>query len=290
MKKCVSLLLLPLLATGALAQDIPQEDAEPELRRYTVEIIIFAYAQEASAGSEVFPPDIPPAIEMALDENLDQDPGDANTLESVPEVVPEPDAFDGLEEDASLEDKKYELVMLAEEDFGLVETYEQLELLDAYQPLLHFGWTQPTYPDEEVEARPLSSFVTPPKGLEGDFKLYLSRYLHLAVKLQLDEAFRDGLKDGETLEDEDPEDEAEEFLIRSSFDDGFYDFGDEAPVSYPVHYRIDEDRIFRNGELRYFDHPKFGVLARITRVEEEEEEEEIGELLGDMELLGDDVE
>ncbi len=35
----------------------------------------------------------------------------------------------------------------------------------------------------------------------------------------------------------------------------------------PVRYRISEDRIFRSGELRYFDHPKFGVLARITRAD-----------------------
>jgi len=41
----------------------------------------------------------------------------------------------------------------------------------------------------------------------------------------------------------------------------------------PVRYRILDDRIFKNGETRYFDHPKFGVVARITRVEEEELEE-----------------
>ena len=28
----------------------------------------------------------------------------------------------------------------------------------------------------------------------------------------------------------------------------------------------------RNNEVRYFDHPKFGVIARITRIEEEEPE------------------
>ena len=48
---------------------------------------------------------------------------------------------------------------------------------------------------------------------------------------------------------------------------------------------ISEDRIFRNGELRYFDHPKFGVLAKITRVEESDEE-----VLGETELLGYDGE
>jgi hypothetical protein len=52
-----------------------------------------------------------------------------------------------------------------------------------------------------------------------------------------------------------------------------------APATF---YRIQEDRIVRNGELRYYDHPKFGVIAKITRIEEEAPEEELdttGDLL-----------
>ena len=122
-----------------------------------------------------------------------------------------------------------------------------------------------TYPDEEQEARPLSSFVTPPVGLEGDLTLYLSRYLHLAVNLQLDAPVEE-----------------------ISFDYDNYNFEEITPITYPVHYRMEEDRIFRNGELLYFDHPKFGVLAKIVRVEEVEPPEE--ELLAAGELLGYDVE
>jgi hypothetical protein len=40
----------------------------------------------------------------------------------------------------------------------------------------------------------------------------------------------------------------------------------------PIRYRISEDRIMKNGDIRYFDHPKFGMIAKITRVEEAEEE------------------
>ena len=36
----------------------------------------------------------------------------------------------------------------------------------------------------------------------------------------------------------------------------------------------------KNGELRYFDHPKFGVLAKITRVEEPEAGELEPQLIG----------
>lgn len=268
MKKRVFLLLLPLLAAGARAQATLEEEEQPDVRRYTVEMIIFSYAQSVSTGSEIFPPDVPVIVDMPLEEEL----LDFNTLESVPEIIPELDAVADMQEDTT---RKYELVMLAEEDFKLVETYEHLERIDAYQPLMHFGWTQPTYPDEEVEARPLSSFATPPDGLEGELTLYLSRYLHLAIKLQLDES----------VADEPVEDELERTTIRSSFDAGYYDYDEDEPVSYPVRYRIDEDRIFRNGDLRYFDHPKFGVLAKITRVEAEAPDPD--ELTDDMEMLGD---
>lgn len=274
MKKRIFLLLLPLIATGALAQDTLEEDEQLDVRSYTVEIIIFSYAQSVSTGSEIFPPDLPPDVEIMDDIPLGEGLPDASALESMPEVVAEPEAVENLEEETP---DKYELVMLAEEDFGLVESYEHLERLDAYEPLMHFGWTQPTYPDEEVEARPLSSFATPPAGLEGELTMYLSRYLHLAVKLQLDESFAE----------EPVEDELERTTIRSSFDDGYYDYDREEPVSYPVRFRIDEDRIFRNGELRYFDHPKFGVLAKITRVEEEETDPDADEFTDDMEMLGD---
>ena len=274
MKKRVFLLLLPLMAAGALAQDTIEEDEQLDVRRYTVEIIIFSYAQSVSTGSEIFPPDLPPDVEIMDDIPLGEGLQDASALESIPEVVPEPEAVGDLEEETP---DKYELVMLAEEDFELIETYEHLERLDAYEPLMHFGWTQPTYPNEEVETRPLSAFATPPAGLEGELTLYLSRYLHLAIKLQLDESFAE----------EPAENDIEQTTIRSSFDDGYYDYDRDEPVSYPVRFRIDEDRIFRNGELRYFDHPKFGVLAKITRVEEEETDPDADEFTDDMEMLGD---
>jgi len=276
MKKRFFLSLLSLTAAGALAQDTLEEDGQLDVRSYTVEIIIFHYAQNVSAGSEIFPPDLPPDVEIMVDISLGEDLQDERAFESVPEIVSEPDAIEDPEEETT---QKYELVMLAEEDFGLIASYEHLERLDAYEPLMHFGWTQPTYPDEVVAARPLSSFATPPNGLEGELRMYLSRYLHLAIKLQLDESFAD----------EPVEDEFEQTTIRSSFDDGFYgyDYDEAELVSYPVRYRIDEDRIFRNGELRYFDHPKFGVLAKITRVEEEESDPDADEFTDDMEMLGD---
>jgi hypothetical protein len=254
MKKRVLWLALPMLASHAFAQDtLEEQEVQPDVRRYTVEMIIFAYAQNVSAGSELFVPDPPPVDDALLDNGFSEE-----TPDEEQEIA-------------------YELVMLDEEDFVLLEPFEHLRRLDAYEPLMHFGWTQPTYPDQEVDARPLSFFMTPPDGLEGELKMYLSRYLHLDVKLQLD-ASRDDVS----------EDQTTDLLAGDRFNDSFYYDIEDKPADLPVFYRISEDRIFRNGELRYFDHPKFGVLAKITRVEEEDPVED--ELIEDGELLGYGVE
>ena len=239
MTKLATLIALPLLATAALAQQIVEGEEEQEIRRYTVEMIIFSYAQDVSTGSELFVPDAPPVPEDLLVE-LPED----SQEELQPEIEVDPETELDEEQDPIA------LVLLAEEDYALEDVLEEMERLDVYQPLMHFGWTQPTRPEEDTEALELQSLAMPPEGLSGDLTLYLSRYLHLVVDLQLDEA----------------ESTTPDYVF------GDYDLRNyDEPDSYPVRYRISENRIIRNGELRYFDHPKFGVLAKITRFEEEAE-------------------
>ena len=217
MKHRIFVYWLPFLAASAFAQDVTAPEVV-EARRYTVEMIIFSYEQSVSAGTEVFVPDLPPADERVFD---DEFPDGVKDLEPIEVAV-------------RRRSNRYEIVMLNRSDFTLDDAYQHLRRLDAYKPLLHFGWTQATYPDQKLEPLPLSAFVTPPAGLEGSLNLYLSRFLHLAVELKLEKP------------------------------------GSGSADQYPVFYTISEDRIFRNGDLRYFDHPKFGVLAKITRLEESE--------------------
>lgn len=278
-----ALLLLPLLCGTANAQEeeLPLPEEAEEIRRYTVEMIIFTYNEDVSVGSEVFIPDPAPPEEEVLGKFVlgveGSDESELVFTDTVDEMLEEVVDDEPLEEIELQVRQMYELVMLREEEFTMNDTYGHLERLDVYEPILHFGWTQPTYPKEETKIRPLTSFVTPPEelGLEGDFQLYLGRYLHLAINLQLDA----------------PSEES---------DSTIYEFGDysytedeggrfdsySVTVEQPVHYRIQEDRIFRSGETRYFDHPKFGVLAKITRWEEPEAGELEEEFLGETELLG----
>jgi hypothetical protein len=231
MKKLTYSLLSLLLILPAVAQEPADDIEEQEIRRYTVEIIVFKYAEDVSSGSEVF-----------LGDKIEFDEDELEILElrpfrSVGDFKPLPDI---------------EFVLLEEEDYQLTEALGRLQRLDAYEPIMHFGWTQATWPEEQTEPLSLYRFATPPADLHGSLTLYLSRYLHLVVDLQLDNPVASPL-----------------------------DYSTIQPQRGPVRYIINENRILKNGELRYYDHPKFGVLAKVTRVEEEEEEDpEESELLG----------
>ena len=260
LNKLATLIALSLLAAATLAQETLDGEVEEveEIRRYTVEMIIFSYAQDVYAGSEIFLADEPPLPEDSQEDSQEE-------LQPEIEVAPEAEGDPGTELD-DIQDP-LALVLLAEEEYTLGDILEEMERLDAYQPLMHFGWTQPTWPAEDTEALQIESLAMPPEGLTGNLTLYLSRYLHLVIDLQLDEA-----------------DSATPEYMFGGYDLYNYDDADSAPIRY----RIEENRIIRNGELRYFDHPKFGVLARITRYEEIDPNFE--EFLGEAELLGYDGE
>lgn len=261
MRNLIPSLLSLLLLSPALAQqpeaDVAETDEE-EIRRYTVEVIVFRYAQEVSTGSEMFLPDEPES-ELALEQ----------PAEFVQVSPPEPVEN---EEREPLPDT--ELTLLAEEDFQLVDILERMERLDVYEPVMHFGWTQATWPEEQTEAIPLARFARPPANLDGTLTLYLSRYLHLVVDLALQAPDpQRGMISGR--------DEIARQADARAVGDLINLIDDEDPEPLPTYYRIQEDRILKNGELRYYDHPKFGVLARVSRVDAEEDDASSdGELLG----------
>ena len=261
MRRLMTIPVMTLLSTLAIGQEVLVAE-EPEIRRYTVEVIIFSYEEDVSVGTELFLPDVPviEAFTPTPDETLVF--GDTETAA---ELV-----------DAEAEEKAQgaEFILNVEEEFSMLDIASRLERLDVYEPIMHFSWTQVTQAQEDTIPIELAALGEAPEGLDGSFTLYLSRYLHLVVDLTLD----DPLAPEEPVAIDDSE---------FTFSDERSGFGYDASAAGPVHFRIQDNRIFKNGDLRYFDHPKFGVLAKITRVEEEEEEVE-PEMLGDdpSELLG----
>lgn len=235
-----------ILLWGAAPAQVAPEPEVTEYPRYTVEVIIFEYAEEVSVGTEQFLPEEPPLL--AADDPRAGEPvfGDAPA-----EPVPA-EPYDGP--------AAPEFVLHAEDELTMSDIAARLERLDVYRPVMHFAWTQVTLPEEETQPIELQALSEPPTGLDGSFMLYLSRYLHLVVDLSLArEPFFDA-----------PVAIGEPAQIHS---DGRIGADYDAPVPGPVRFRIHEDRIFKSGELRYFDHPKFGVLAKITRVEEPQDDQ-----------------
>ncbi len=285
-------LLLPLTgaAQGVLLDDLTDQQVPevPDLRRYSVEIIVFAYAEDVSVGTEVFTPELLPEPEVLLDENglpligplaeaLDEAEDQSRIEEGVDPT--EEASEEALTDEAGAEQQvTFEFELMAKEDYTLLDTLERLETLDAYEPLMHFGWVQGMLPDVETPELPLEDFATPPPGLRGALTLYLSRYLHLVVDIELaadrqsdgeiDDEFSDAFAD-ESARDDDPVPTFTDRRLHSAWNDPF---APSEPRYAPLAYSISENRIVRNGELRYYDHPKFGVIARIARIEAEDEE------------------
>lgn len=244
-------LLLAGLAAFAAANAVEPPDGR-EYREYTIEVIVFRYASGVYRGSERFAPDPPPAeppMPAAIDAGIGQfgDPSSLGGIAESPAEREEAVPADGIEDPDGVSEQAldpagpgYRILLGSELTMG--ETLDKLERLDDYRPLLHFGWRQRLAAFEASAAIPLTRLTAPSPGLDGSFKLYLNRFLHLAVELkQSAEPSRPDSRPG--------------------------------TVDRPgVDYRISEDRIFKDGNLRYFDHPEFGILVKIERSEEADSE------------------
>jgi hypothetical protein len=292
-----SRLLLLALAAGLGAQALaqtqqaplysePVEDEPKEtLPRYRVELIVFAYSDAVNASTEMWLPDeipVEPAGEEAMADS---------TPWSEPEINTEPDEeqlreqqareveeINGLLEDDDLialelaidvvEDTEATRVLFPGE-LSMGNTLDRLERLDAYIPLVHAGWIQTVRDEEATDPLPLTVLIKPPAGLDGSVTLYMSRFLHLVLDLELDADWQIREEDGDSAEPEAPTPEFSDGRIGT--EPVFVD-----DIAEPaIHYRILEDRKVKRNELHYFDHPKFGVIARITLEETEEEPEEL---------------
>jgi hypothetical protein len=261
----------------------PLEEEQEEIRFYTVEMIIFEYQESAVTGNETFAPD-----EILLDEQplpmtrppVFSDPGininadapvaiDSTQFDQVEELeflLPEEPEEEQVLEELPSHILQTRLEVLDPEEYAMKDIYEKLAELGAYKPIMRAAWTQATFEKDQTIPIRLRRLGNAPLRLDGSLTLYLSRYLHLVVDLTI-EGEREPLGTGSGSRYDDV---TRYYGDRRSSRD--YGYGYEQPAT-PVKYNIFEDRIFRNGEMRYYDHPRFGVLARITRVEEEEEEE-----------------
>lgn len=110
--------------------------------------------------------------------------------------------------------------------FKLTAIADTLRRSRNFQPLAHFGWTQPGYPRDVAKYLPINSMVPAGSGLRGQIALSRGRYLHLTVDLVYDAPGAAG-------------ESSQRFVLRQT-------------------------RRMRSNERHYLDHPRFGVIAIVT--------------------------
>ena len=271
---------LPGIALCQLEEEAdPAEDEEEEIRLYTVEMIIFEYPESSVTGNEIFAPDevlleeVPlpmtrppvfsdPGININADSPVAIDDTQFDEVEELEFLLPEEPEEEQILEELPSHILQTRLEVLDPEEYAMKDIYEKIAELGAYNPIMRAAWTQATFEKDQTIPIRLRRLGNAPLRLDGSLMLYLSRYLHLVVDLTIEaETERPGSRYDESIR---------YYGDRRSSRNYGYGYGYE-PETTTIKYTISEDRIFRNGELRYYDHPRFGVLARITRVEEEEE-------------------
>jgi len=149
---------------------------------------------------------------------------------------------------------------LATEFYTIENLSSALDRSGRYSVLFHRAWRQLAYDKEQAVAYPIHSLAENGRdSVEGIIKLVRERFLHLDVDVQLMSAAQ-----------------GREVLYSDS------------PDRQPV-FELIETRRIKSNVLHYFDHPRFGMIAKVTPYippeaditsEEEEQEEPVADETG----------
>ena len=149
---------------------------------------------------------------------------------------------------------------LASDSYSIENISNALQRSGRYSVLFHRAWRQPANDKAHAVAYPIHSLAENGQdSVEGIIKLVRERFLHLDVDVQLMSAAQ-----------------GREVLYSDS------------PNSQPV-FELIETRRIKSNVLHYFDHPRFGMIAKVTPYippeaditsEEEEQEEPVADETG----------
>ena len=214
---------------------------------YQVEVVLFTYT-EPDAGGELWY----------------ENPGLPARGQTTGLLMEVPDPGPGATSVPAQEEERVPYLALPKWDYRLAGVRRVLAQSEDYRPLLHVAWQQPglglsdvravhldntrlekrrTAPAqaEPGEARDTSGYTPPVKIFDGTVRLYGSRFLHLDVDFAY---FPD------VLERPGPGERAAGYGRLSA-----------------NYVRLTESRRIRLDALNYFDHPLFGLIVQVSRME-----------------------
>jgi hypothetical protein len=258
-----ALLTAAVAAPPGFAQDAPDDPWMTD--RYEVDVIVFRHLDQSRNTPESPPPPLPAT---ALQPGLTA-PGGG------------PDAAPPAETRAAKSFVEFHLLKQGPEfpDFVVVDdaggelrsVYARLERFDAYEPILRRKWLQAARPAEVARPFPIAASARDFE-LSGSITLYKERYLHLNVDLRLAPV---------TAGAPAPAAGATQWPV---FSDALAPPDPaQAPLRAPAAptLELQESRRIRGINAQYFDHPRFGVIALISKVDLDVDEAEPGAAISD---------
>lgn len=198
MRKPLIFVTLFLLPTLALAERATTAANVPPPKIYEIEVMVFQNIQNELEGNELW-----------VNERID------------PELVDI--------------DKAIEIRNVPREESDLTNARAVLDADGNYRLLTHKQWVQNADPQSDAG---LIRLTTEDGELDGTFKFFVSRFLHVDLNL----------------------------IFQQKESNSFFQAGD-ADESQLAAYQLRERRRIRSNEVQYFDHPKFGVLVLVKQVE-----------------------
>ncbi|ORU93610.1 MAG: hypothetical protein A6F72_07370 [Cycloclasticus sp. symbiont of Poecilosclerida sp. N] len=115
----------------------------------------------------------------------------------------------------------------------------RLEKSSTYTPIAHGGWIQPLDKNSPLQTIQINRQAGAVQ-LEGTLTFHSGRYLHLDIDLQLSEVAQPT--------------SPTEYLTTGV-------------AQYSTIYRLKDTRRIRAGDSHYFDHPRFGILAIVEKID-----------------------
>ena len=203
-----------------------------------IEIIIFEYLDHNSSGNEVF---------NKIEENYQLEkeiPNNQNQEDTSIEVGLLTSKFKELSISLVPTARQIALKISQRKSLNMSAVYNRLNRLRVYEPVIWGGWEQRLTNEQNAFPVNLRSIKNTLGKFDGNIKFYESSggRLRLSVDIEMYEKIEISANESDG--------ELHEQMINT--------------------YKISNDKEMRYDELRYFDHPKFGLIAKIQKQEPSE--------------------
>ena len=203
-----------------------------------IEIIIFEYLDHNSSGNEVF---------NKIEENYQLEkeiPNNQNQEDTSIEVGLLTSKFKEVSISLVPTARQIALKISQRKSLNMSAIYNRLNRLRVYEPVIWGGWEQRLTNEQNAFPVNLRSIKNTLGKFDGNIKFYESSggRLRLSVDIEMYEKIEIFANESDG--------ELHEQIINT--------------------YKISNDKEMRYDELRYFDHPKFGLIAKIQKQEPSE--------------------